>query len=173
MLKRNIKTIYNFANASLFFWLFMIATTAVISFITVIDTTTPVWQWIEFITHTAGLLGLCSLILCVSVMLNDFVEKQETDSGQKYSESEIGFTRIQRDEEGEEIKRDHYKITVHHNLPRRSLEKALKIWQTFESEKDDNADFSAGSFCRYVNQYTNYIAAETEDEFLKQIAKNL
>jgi hypothetical protein len=106
-------------------------------------------------------------------MLNDFVEKQETDSGQKYSESEIGFTRIQRDEEGEEIKRDHYKITVHHNLPRRSLEKALKIWQTFESEKDDNADFSAGSFCRYVNQYTNYIAAETEDEFLKQIAKNL
>jgi len=173
MLKRNIKTIYNFANASLFFWLFMIATTAVISFITVIDTTSLVWQWVEFVTHTAGLLGLCSLILCITVMLNDFVEKQESISEDKYVESEIGFTRIERDDEGEEVKRDRYKITIHHNMPRTSLETALKIWQAFESEKDNNADFSAGSFCRYINQYTNYVAAETEDEFFKQIARNL
>ena len=173
MLKRNIKTIHNFANASLFFWLLMIAVTAVISFITVIDTTSLVWQWVEFITHTAGLLGVCSLILCFTVMLNDFVEKQEADSGQKYSESEIGFTRIERDDEGEEIKRNHYSMKIYHNMLRSSLETALKIWQAFESEKDNNADFSAGSFCRYINQYTNYVAAETEDEFLKQITKNL
>ena len=173
MLKRNIKTIHNFANASLFFWLLMIAITALISSITVIDTTSLVWQWVEFVTHTAGLLGLCSLILCLSVMLNDFVEKQESNYGQKYSESEIGFTRVERDDEGEEVKRDHYKITIHHNMPRNSLEKALKIWQVLESEKDNNADFTAESFCRYINRHTNYVAAETEDEFFKQIARNL
>jgi hypothetical protein len=132
-----------------------------------------VWQWVEFVTHTAGLLGLCSLILCLSVMLNDFVEKQESVSRDKYVESEISFTRIDRDDEGEEIKRNHYSMKIYHNMLRSSLETALKIWQAFESEKDNNADFSAESFCRYINKHTSYVAAETEDEFFKQIARNL
>lgn len=171
MLKKNIKTVYNFANASLFFYIIMNALTSVFYHWFDIDRTQDLWVFVDLFLNIALWLGVASFLFCISEVVQDYVNNQaEEDSD--YKQSSIGFTHIERDSEGEEITRKNYEISVYHNIPAKKLRHVLNNWHKMYNDVE-NPDLSSKAFCDFVEEHTQYTAAPTEDEFIKKLTKKL
>ena len=171
MLKRNIKTIYNFANASLVFWVIMNALTSVFYHWFNIDRTQNLWMFVDLFLNITIWLGVASFLFIIGEIVKDYVDsKSEEDSG--YKQSAIGFTHIERDSEGEEVKRETHEISLYHNMPSDVLKKTLHAWHR-SYEKVENPDLSSKAFCEFVEENTKYTAAPTEDEFVEKLIKKL
>jgi len=171
MLKRNIKTVYNFANASLVFWIIMNALTTVFYNWFDVDRTQDLWVFVDLFLKIPLWLGVASFLFCVFEVVQDYINnKTEEDSG--YKQSAIGFTHIERDSEGEEVKRETHEISLYHNMPSDVLKKTLHAWHR-SYEKIENPDLSSKAFCEFVEEHTKYAAAPTEDEFVEKLIKKL
>ena len=128
-------------------------------------------MFVDLFLHITICLGVASFLFIIGEIVKDYVDsKSEEDSG--YKQSAIGFTHIERDSEGEEVKRETHEISLYHNMPSDVLKKTLHAWHR-SYEKVENPDLSSKAFCEFVEEYTKYTAAVTEDEFIEKLVKKL
>lgn len=163
-----MKTLYKFANATLMFALVMdIALKTYVLFTGDSIADVQLLSGISIFTKIAYYAALLCYVWIGGSMVRDYVYPplHKTDICQ----AEVGFTRIVRDDEGEEITRTRHLFIFYHTIGQsKHLDEIVNRYHNYIAGSSD-AEVTVENFCDYVNMRTPYLASVSKEELIDRL----
>jgi hypothetical protein len=85
-----------------------------------------------------------------------------------HCKAEIEWTEIERDEEGEEISRQKYEVTVYHTMTTEQLGSVVEFWHEQRRRSEGMSRTSEG-FVDFINAHTPHWGALTQEDLLNRL----
>jgi hypothetical protein len=161
-----VKKLLNFATATVSFGLVMYLSIEAYLYVTgqkVEDV--PGLSVIVVIKDIAYFVAISCYIWILGCMMKDYANPPLPLN--EVCETEMGFTVIDRDQEGEEIRRTRHTVKVYHTIPENMIHETMERWRRFS--ENSTTEKTAEALCDYINMRTPYYAAVTKEELINRL----
>lgn len=132
--------------------------------------TTEVW-WLDVLDTIIDTLGGFAMLIILFFVLDtthDHISPKRKRLSFSHCTAEIEWTEVERDEEGEEIRRQTYTVKVYHTMNDAQLEQIVREWHRFRRNHEiDNR--SSQDFVDYINLFTTFYADITEEGLIERL----
>jgi hypothetical protein len=161
-----VRKLFNFATATALFALFMTFSIEIYLAYTGQELYDAHYvSKIAIIKDFAYLIAVGCYLWVLAAMMKDYVNPPLPKN--EICETEMGFTVIQRDQEGDEIKRERHTVNICHTIPENMIQETMERWHRYRDQSKGNN--TSQSLCDYINMRTPYYAATTKEELIERL----
>jgi hypothetical protein len=163
------KNLYHATMATLLFCVVMNIVISVYANTTGIDIEQHGWlHLLETVINFLYIVSALCFGIFVSMAVFRYINMPEERMTIPHCKAEVEWTEIERDEEGEEISRKHYKVELCHTMLDHQLDRVVHLWHRYRNKYEQNARTSQ-DFIDFVNGFTTFWAANTEEELVNRL----
>lgn len=127
--------------------------------------------WLHLLETVINFLYIVSA-LCfvgfVSIAVHRYVNMPEPRITLSHAKAEVSWSEIERDDDGEEIRRGRHSIEFCHTMNDKQLEDVIEVWHMYRRKYEVNAR-SAQDCVDFINCFTPHWAALTEEDLLNRL----
>lgn len=84
-------------------------------------------------------------------------------------ETEMGYTVIERNQEGKEINRTNHTVKIYHTIPEHMIDEIMERWRSLNVSDNSEVKDNSQALCDYINIRTPYYATVTKNELLDRL----
>lgn len=163
------KHIYNFSLATLIFCAVMHIALAIYTGVT--GVVIEEHGWLLTLDNTVNFMYLLSGAIYLVFLLKAVDRYMDTPTPRitlLHAKAEVNWSEIERDDDGEEIRRSRHSIQFCHTMNDQQLEDVIEVWHMYRKKYEKDAR-SSQDCVDFINCFTPHWAALTEEDLLNRL----